>query len=214
MRPWDRKFQAWIDEARAQGRDPNDVGDDRWGDPRSSVDNNYLPLFGSDAVVLELGPGSGRYTRHLMPHCKEMILVDYSEFVCDWVRTYFEGKGKFRVVHATDYALSEIANTSIDAIIANGVFEHLDLEGFYQYFTTFSRIMKPGAKGCFDFDNIMSPGGLAFFVRQLPDGMGKRSIFRFHHPETVRRLCAACGLRVEKMRTSEHRFAFLTYKKP
>jgi SAM-dependent methyltransferase len=213
-KPWDDSFRDWIADAKRQGLDPNDVGDERWGDARAGAEQRYLPLFTPSSVVLELGPGTGRYTRHFMPHCKEMVLVDYSKLVCGWLEEYFLGKGKFRVVHAHDYSLDAIADNSIDVIIANGVFEHIYLEGFYQYFLTFARVLKPGARGCFNFNNILSDGGFRHFREKLPKGMDQRGIFRFYHPGTIEKLCREAGLEVVQLETSDHRFAFITFAKP
>src|ERR1044071_4108815 len=75
-RPWDDVFDEWIRSARDEGVDPNDVGDQAWGDPRDYVERVYLPHIDPDSVVLELGPGTGRITRHLIDRCRAMILVD------------------------------------------------------------------------------------------------------------------------------------------
>ncbi|HTV25665.1 MAG TPA: class I SAM-dependent methyltransferase, partial [Polyangiaceae bacterium] len=213
-KPWDDSFRAWIADAKRQGRDPNDVGDERWGNARIGAEQRYLPMIDAGSVVLELGPGTGRYTRHLMPRCKEMVLVDYSKLVCRWLEEYFQGKGQFRVVHASDYSLAAIPDASIDVIIANGVFEHIYLEGFYHYFVTFARLLKPGARGCFNFNNILSEGGFRHFREKLPSGMDQRSIFRFYHPQTVEKLCREAGLEVVQLDTSDQRFAFITFAKP
>jgi cyclopropane fatty-acyl-phospholipid synthase-like methyltransferase len=213
-KPWDLTFQKWIDEAKSLGRDPNDVADERWGNARAGAEKLYLPLFDRQSVVLELGPGTGRYTRYLLPECREMVLVDYSKYVCAWLEEYFAGKGNLRVVHAKDYAMGQVDDGSIDAVIANGVFEHIDLEGFFHYLSTFARVLRRGGRGAINFNNIMSPGGFEHFRNKLPSGMGERSIFRFYHPETVSKLCNEAGLAVERMDTTEHRFAFLVFVKP
>jgi cyclopropane fatty-acyl-phospholipid synthase-like methyltransferase len=130
------------------------------------------------------------------------------------VASYFKDKGKFRVVRAKNYALEEIATESIDAIVAHGVFEHIYLEGFYKYLETFARVLKPGGKGCFNYNNIMSSEGLDRFVKTLPKEIDERSIVRFYHPESVERLCSVCGLEAAQTLVSESRFAFLTFRKP
>lgn len=213
-KPWDDSFRAWIEDAKRQGRDPNDVGDERWGDARLGAERRYLPLMGADSVVLELGPGTGRFTRHFVQHCKELVLVDYSKLVCRWLEQYFQAQDKVRVVHARDYALGVVGSGSVDVVIANGVFEHIYLEGFYHYLVTFARVMKPGAQGCLNFNNILSEGGFRHFKEKLPSGMGERSIFRFYHPGTVEKLCREAGLEVVSLDTNDHRFAFLTFRKP
>jgi len=214
LKPWDRQFMRWIEEAEALGRDPNDVGDEKWSDPLPAIRNRYHPLFDENSVVLELGPGTGRYTRHFIGRCRELVLVDYSKVVCDFLSDYFANQGPPRIILATDYELNPVDSDSIDTIIANGVFEHIYLEGFYRYFETFHRILRPGGRGIFNFNNIMSQGGFEWFHKELPKQMDGRSIFRFYHPETVEALCRRAGLEVVEMSTSEHRFAFLTFRKP
>lgn len=213
QRPWDDQFRSWIREAQERGRDPNDVADEKWSTPLPALEKYYFPLFSADSVVMELGPGTGRYTRHLLGKCREVVVVDYSVAVIDWMKEYFPGR-KIRTVLAKSYELLEIESNSIDAIIANGVFEHLYAEGAYHYLKTFQRVLTPGGRGCFNFDNIMSQGGFARFEKELPSEMDGRSIFRFYHPDMIGRMAEKAGLEVERMDTSEERFAFLTFRKP
>ena len=94
--------------ARA-GVDPNDVGDQDWGGPAlDACTARLFPHLTRESVVLELGPGSGRYTRHVLPRCREMVLVDYSKLVCEWLSEYLKGKGRFRVHHIDRPALPMI----------------------------------------------------------------------------------------------------------
>lgn len=213
LKPWDRQFLKWIKEAQSRGMDPNDVGDERWGSPLDQLERHYFPLIQPEHTVMELGPGSGRYTRHLVDRCERLVLVDYSHVVCDWMEQCYQGRSDVQIVRAQSYALTQITAGSIDTIVANGVFEHIDLEGFMRYFQAFERALKPGGRGCFNFNNIVAPQGLDRFIQELPAGFGERSIFRFYHPETVSTLCKRAGLRVEKMHTSEGRFAFITFAK-
>ena len=212
-RPWDKQFRQWIREAEEQGKDPNDVGDQYWSSPINGLEKYYYPVFDKNSVVLELGPGSGRYTRHLIDRCKEMVLVDYSKAVCEWCRTYFAGK-PMRIIHCTDYRLDEIADSSIDAVISNGVFEHIYPEGTFQYLRAFQRVMKPGARGCINYENIMSKDGFEFFVKHLPRRLDDREIFRFYHPDVIAKFIKEAGLELLKMEISDIRIAFATFRKP
>jgi|SRR5262245_44933249 len=63
-RPWDSEFLRWISEAKADGVDPNDVGDRAWQGSALEGATRYLfHRITPQSVVLELGPGTGRYTR-------------------------------------------------------------------------------------------------------------------------------------------------------
>jgi ubiquinone/menaquinone biosynthesis C-methylase UbiE len=209
-RPWDRSFRHWIEKARQQGRDPNDVGDEQWSSPMASLEKYYFPLFNRSATVFELGPGSGRYTRHIVGRCKELIVADYSLAVCDWCREYFASH-PIRVIHCTDYQLAEIGDDSVDAIIANGVFEHVYPEGTLQYLRTFRRILKREGRGCFNYDNLMSKEGFAKFLNELPRGLDDRNIFRFYHPGVIAKFVREAGLEVDRMDISDSRMAFVTF---
>jgi SAM-dependent methyltransferase len=213
-RPWDVKFKAWIAEAERRGIDPNDVGDRAWEDDGLDVSlrRHYLPVVSSDATVLELGPGTGRLSRHLIGRCRELILVDYSRLVCDWLAAYLKGKGAFRVVHVTGPVFPAIASDTVDTILAHGVFEHLDLDDVAALLDEFHRVQRPGGYTVFNFDNPMSAGGLRWLQRWRPPP-GGRSIFRFHHPEVVQRLAESSGFEVVSLRTDDSRLATATLRK-
>jgi SAM-dependent methyltransferase len=210
-RHWDRRFRTWIEIAEATGLDANDVGDREWGNSEKGFRNHYAPYITPDSVVLELGPGSGRYTRFALPLCREMILVDYSHFVGRWLARYLRGKGRFRIVIIDKPVLSGVADASVDFAFANGVFEHLDLDDMSWLLEELARVVRPAGMVAFDFDNIMSPEGRAWH-RKLRGAPGDRCIFRFHHPETVAVLAEEAGFEVCAL-TGKGRFSWLTARR-
>jgi SAM-dependent methyltransferase len=119
---WDRQFVKWIRDAEATGRDPNDIGDERWREDLldTALEEHYLPAVGRDSVVLELGPGSGRLSRHLIGRCRELILVDTSQIVCDWLSRYLDGKGQFRIFRIDGPRFMMVHDEEIDAVLGMG----------------------------------------------------------------------------------------------
>jgi len=103
-KPWDVNFRE-IKNAEAIGIDPNDLGDVAWNDDplKRAFERHCLPHVNPESVVLELGPGTGRLTRHLIGRCKRIILVDYSRFICEWLEHYLRGKGCFEVHQSNFY---------------------------------------------------------------------------------------------------------------
>jgi SAM-dependent methyltransferase len=207
-RPWDRDFRKWIDSARRSGRDPNDVGDETWaGDSLAGATRFLFPNISPRSVVLELGPGTGRYTRHVLPRCQKMILVDYSEVVCEWLAEYAAGKGPFEVHHITGPTLPAVPDATVDFAFARGVFEHIDPDDMDYFFREFQRVLRPGGRLWLDFCSLMSEEGFAWFERWRPPP-GGRGHFRFYHPDFVARLAAGAGLADVRVTTSG-RFGFL-----
>ena len=209
---WDRQFSQWIREAEAAGRDPNDIGDERWGEDLLDValSEHYLPHVDSDSVVLELGPGTGRLTRHLIGRCREVVAVDASTQVCDWIRRYLKGKGQYRVHRIDGPLLAMVPDESIDAVLAHGVVEHLDVEEIYWFLVEFHRVLRPGGIVAFNFDNVLADRGIEV-MRQ--DGPGKRALFRLHHPDTIRRLAEVTGFADVRLSCPEGRIGFANIMK-
>ena len=214
-RPWDSDFQRWIAEAEATGRDPNEVGDLEWSDDplKEALEAHYLPYIHREAVVLELGPGTGRMTRHILSRCREMILADYSAFVCRWLAKYLKGKGNFKLYLIDRPLLPMLGAGSVDVIVANGVFEHIDIDDLFCFLEEFHRVLKPGGVISFNFDNIMTHDGMMWF-KKFQREPGSRCTFRFYHPEVLRRLAEEVGLRVLQLSTGSSRFAHIDLQRP
>lgn len=213
LKPWDRDFLRWIAEAEATGKDPNDIGDSAWSGSRLEVtERHYLPHITPHSVVLELGPGTGRVTRYVIGRCREMILVDYSPVVCEWLPKYLAGKGRFRVHRIAGPAFPDVDSASVDVAIANGVFHHIDTYATYFFLEEFYRVLRPGGVVSFDFVQLVSAEGREFFKQWRPTP-GAESIFRFHHPEVIRTLAELAGLEIIALTSSTSRLAFLEARK-
>ena len=215
-KPWDKQFLAWIAEAREKGIDPNDVADQQWSNPQAYLETYCYPYVKPEHVVLELGPGTGRTARHLIKRCAKLLLVDYSEAVCDWLQEYMKGRGEFEVHHAKNCTLPDIHDNSVNVVWADGVFEHIDLEDFYRYFKTCCRVLRPEGIMIINIDTLMTDDGIDWFISQLPKQ--GRGIFRFYHPDMISRLADHAGFKLESkvehvIRGEVSRFVFITFRR-
>ncbi len=213
VKPWDETFERWIRTGAKEGVDPNDIGDREWGDPRAHLRQFYFPHMRRESTVLELGPGSGRITRHLIGECRHMQLVDYSAAACEWLNSYLAGKGQFETHAIKEPAWPGIASESVHFACAFGVFEHIDLDDMRWYVEEMYRVLKPGGAAVFNFDNFMSSEGIEWHKRWRGNP-GHRNIFRFYHPDMVRLLAEVSGFQVIEVRTSETRHAEIELRKP
>lgn len=211
---WDTAFRDWIARAERQGLDPNDVGDEAWENDylAQSLEDRYLRYVPQGGTVLELGPGSGRLTRHLIGRAGRVELVDHSRFVIDWIQKYLSGKIDYRAQRISKPLLPHISENSIDTVLAHGVFEHLDFDETYFFLAEFCRVIKPGGHVSFNYNTIHSSGGMQWFSDHVREP-GTRCIFRFYTPDFMIHLAERAGLTVVESLTSEHRLAHLILTK-
>ena len=204
---WDRHFKRW---ARQGGelKDPNDVGDADWATDLldEGLEHHYLRLLSPDATIVELGPGSGRLTRHLIGRCKELVVVDDSPYVCKWMGKYLVGKGRFRVHRLNGPRLPMLRDATVNAVVAHGVFEHLDLDESYWFLVEFARVLRRGGICSFNFDTVTTPAGVD--ALRGYGGPGWRSVFRLHHPESIRCIGEAAGFQAVDIKETSTRIAF------
>jgi SAM-dependent methyltransferase len=204
---WERDFKRWAQQ-QGRGLDPNDVGDAEWASDLldEGLRDHYLPLLSPQAVIVELGPGSGRLSRHLIGRCRELIALDNSKYVCKWMRGYLEGKGRFEVHRISGPRLPMLGDAAADAVVAHGVFEHLDLDETYWFLSEFARALRPGGVCSFNFDSPVTSDGIAAMRRH--GGPGHRSVYRLHHPESIRCVAAAAGFASASITQTDTRIAF------
>ncbi len=102
----------------------------------------YLP---EECVLLEVGPGAGRWTEILQRRAKRLFVVDVAEKPLALCRK------RFSTCSNIDYLLSDgrtlpVADHSIDAIWSYDVFVHINPPDARNYFREFRRVLKPGGQ--------------------------------------------------------------------
>jgi SAM-dependent methyltransferase len=211
---WDDAFREWIRESDARGVDPNDLGDDRWGSDllNEGLRTYYLPAVTGDSVVFELGPGTGRLTRHLIGRARLMVLADYSPLVRRWLAGYLDGKGSFEI-HATKGASAPtVPSATADCAFAHGVFEHLDVDETFWFLTDMHRILKPGGTVAFNFDSLPEEESLRRLRAESSPIV--RHVFRLQHPAAVEAIGRAAGFTEIAVDETGTRIAFARMVKP
>ncbi len=110
---------------------------------KSLVDEVLLGYIKPGTVVLEVGPGSGRWTEILQAVAWELFVVDVSAKALDICKKRFSSASNIKFILARDASLG-IADRTISAIWSFDVFVHLNPDDTAGYLAEFKRVLVPG----------------------------------------------------------------------
>jgi ubiquinone/menaquinone biosynthesis C-methylase UbiE len=201
--------QGWETYARRH-RDEERLGDE-WNDPATlgidvaSSDQivPYLdrvvfgPFLGACDVILEIGPGAGRFTEVLLPRCERLIAVDTSKTMLELLRERFPGDDRIEYHLSRGRALENVADGSVDAGFSYGVFVHLQHWDIFNYLLELHRVLRPGGKGVLQHSNTFSELGWEVFRREVPRQLNRHKLpftFVLNTPEVMREFVTRAGL--------------------
>lgn len=148
-----------------------------WGDPECDpplvyVKNHFLlEHLSTDATVLEIGPGGGRWTRYLLA-AKKVYAVDYHQELLDELAKNFSRANLVPLKNnGTDFPNVPLA--SVDFAFSFGVFVHLDLDIVDSYLESLKTVMKPGASIVIQYPDQTKPLGRSnpTFAKNSPEQM-------------------------------------------
>jgi len=114
---------------------------------QSVIETLLKPNIADGSVVVEIGPGAGRWTGDLQARAKRLVGIDLSEACVRECRKRFAScdNVEFRVGSGAD--LQGVPTTSVDAIWSFDVFVHINKAQFAAYALEFGRVLKPGGVG-------------------------------------------------------------------
>ena len=101
----------------------------------------YIP---DGKVVLEIGPGGGRWTEYLVPRSTRVFLVDVTCGCIELCKERFSGYINIEYFVNDGRNLSFLQNASIDAVWSWDVFVHIRSAEIERYIKEFARILSPG----------------------------------------------------------------------
>ncbi len=96
------------------------------------------------ATTLEIGPGAGRWTEHLVGIAGVLHVADISEKCLAVCRERFGGRDGIRFHLIRDDGLSFLDPESIDCVWSYDVFVHITPNDVERYVGDFRRILRPG----------------------------------------------------------------------
>jgi SAM-dependent methyltransferase len=216
-KPWDQGLLTHYlyQKALKEGRDPGQYTLD-WPPLDFSPDmlswQHVAKMYTPGQVVLELGPGPGRYTDLIIETCSKVYLIDYSETVKWILLDKYGADSRVQIILTENCKASGVSTCSVDLAYSLGTFVHLHQDQFYGYLCEFARVLKPGAAAVIEYGSIASEEGLRHFCQFHPQD-GSQSIFHYYGFDMVKRMAEQAGLRVVDHAIDEGSFVcYLTLK--
>jgi len=208
-RGWERYAREYDDDGGFLGdewSDPGEMGVD--AAPEDVVDyldrRVFAPFLGTCEVLLEIGPGGGRFTEILLPKCKRLIAAEAAPTMLAHLRRRFAANPKLEYLVVKDASLEPLPDDSVDAVFSYGVFVHLHEWDIFNYLREVARVLKPGGRAVIEHSNTLSELGWATFLHDVPACVGRHKApwaFTPMTPELMRVFCERAGLQVVEVVT-------------
>ncbi len=190
---------SYMKEAAEAGMDINDYQEIRLGFVESLplLKEIVFPLIDKlkDPNIIELGPGSGRWSRHIIKKIEDngggrVILVDHSEWIVDFLRDYFknvsDNKLSLTFSKCDGFKLpADTENFSADLIFASNTFVALGIYFYYTYSHDFFRVLKNGGYCIFDYIDLNTEGGWKFLKQKTKEGLNYYTYYTFEAVDKV-----------------------------
>jgi len=149
-----------------------------------SVLHRYIPNRGR---VLEIGPGGGRWTAHLLERAEDYVGVDISATCVAHCQKRFAAASGARFLVGSGRDLTGVDSASIDSIWSFDAFVHINAREVDGYITEFARVLRPGGTA------VIHHGAVGGSLGGWRSNLTANSLH-----EMVRR----SGLRIEQVLTS------------
>ena len=144
------QFNTIRDNAATWGDYDWSYGGDEWTDSaewkQALVEEVMFAYVQPDSVVVEIGPGSGRWSEHLQRRARRLILVDVAQPCLDLCRERFAGATNVELRLTSGNGLDFLSENEIDHIWSFDVFVHINPTDINSYLRSMRRVLKPG--GC------------------------------------------------------------------
>lgn len=192
-------FPGYLEASRRAGMDVNDYTEQAlgWKLPQPTLEQVLFPYLEPDSRVCEIGPGTGRWSRHIVPRIPrgELHLVDRSPWIARFLRAYFAGSPNVQA-HVGDGQTLPFAETGwLDVVFSANTFVALKLGVVYHYVRDCSRVLRPGGYSVFDYVDPTTEEGWQHLLSQ---GAEMAEVYTFHAPEAINRVLWCVGFEVIK----------------
>lgn len=153
----------------------------RWTEEGEYVASKILAVSPPDPVALEIGPGLGRITVPMLPHCRSILGLDIAPKMVRATEKALAGKQNFRAQLIRDEDFSFLPRGHFDLVYSIGCFQHADKKTFYRYLRGIQRTLQPKGVLFFGVMNLCSERGWGHFEAIVETDYPEF----FHTPEEI-----------------------------
>lgn len=124
------------------------TGGEEWNESEewkaSLIEHVLHPGVPTGGVVLEIGPGAGRWTDHLHERADRLVLVEATEEVLELTRRRYGDDPAVSFVRTAGSDMPGVPDGSVDAVWSFDVFVHLAPLDTAGYLAEVARVLRPG----------------------------------------------------------------------
>lgn len=143
-RIWDRDY-LWPEDGDEWNGQASFCGQPYAAWKIALVAHFLTPHIKPDAVLLEIGPGHGRWSQYLVGHCAEVYLADLSPSCLEHCRGLFGDEG-VAYVPTDGHSLTQVPDATIDFLWSYDCFVHIGPRDTAGYLRDMQRVLKPGGE--------------------------------------------------------------------
>ncbi len=153
IHPWPMDGDEWSGQADASAMD--------YGHWKTAVMERYAPFLADAGILLEIGPGRGRWSAWLASLAPRLVLVDIAPNCLDACRRKLAGRVGLRTHVSTGADLPADLCSRIGGLWSFDCFVHLDEATTTAYLHEVARVLLPGAHAIIHHGDAASrPAGM------------------------------------------------------
>ena len=205
-------FDTYLEAANKAGEDVNDWIETvlQWKPALPVLKEVVFPYLENNSTLCEIGSGTGRQTRHIIPEIPHgtLHLFDHSLWIQKFLKGYFS---KYRNVHVhnCDGLALDMPDHSTDLVFSNGTFIEMKLGTIFLFSNQFARIVKHNGFVIFDYIDISTREGWQYLESQSAQFS---NCYTYHSGSTIDKIFSNAGFELIK-RYQYGKSTYVVYRK-
>jgi SAM-dependent methyltransferase len=129
-------------------------------------------------VILELGPGQGRWTQYLKDQCERLVGVDVAPHAVEVVRARFEAEADVEFHLGDGTSLPMVSDRAVDLCFSFDSLVHCEADVLAAYARELGRVLGPDGVAFLHVSNMGAHQRAAAVARRIPDSL-RRPLTRY-----------------------------------